>query len=264
MDPRDELHAIVDSLAPTQVAQLLVLARMLTPKGLDDVVEALTDPAAPVSSLETSLQQAFSPSFEDEVTRYQTLKARQGPPTVKRTGPGEVYQLYVAIKAARPIIWRRLLVPGATTLDRLHEIVQRVMGWGKNGPHHFTACGVRFDATGGPDPGVLDERQFRLDEVAPYAFDTLGYVCGAGISWGFVINVEKIAAPEATVKLPACIKGRLASPPEDEGGLRGYAKRLAAFEDRKDTDHEAVKAQLPPNFDPKRFDVGEADARLRP
>ncbi len=40
-----------------------------------------------------------------------------------------IYTLEVTLRESDPRIWRRVLVPGATTLDRLHELVQATMLW---------------------------------------------------------------------------------------------------------------------------------------
>jgi hypothetical protein len=42
--------------------------------------------------------------------------------------PAQVYQLKITLNDTRPPIWRRILVPGDTTLRQLHDILQIVMG----------------------------------------------------------------------------------------------------------------------------------------
>ncbi len=42
--------------------------------------------------------------------------------------PGKTYQLKIELQGSSPPIWRRVLVPGKTTLGHLHEIIQVVMG----------------------------------------------------------------------------------------------------------------------------------------
>jgi len=39
------------------------------------------------------------------------------------------YQLKITLKDIEPVIWRRFTVPSHITLDRLHDVVQIVMGW---------------------------------------------------------------------------------------------------------------------------------------
>ena len=43
--------------------------------------------------------------------------------------PAVVYRLRIMVAGISPLIWRRLLVPGETTLAELHAVVQTVFGW---------------------------------------------------------------------------------------------------------------------------------------
>jgi hypothetical protein len=50
----------------------------------------------------------------------------------------QTYQLEVTLEGTHPPIWRRILVPGNTTLLKLHDILQIVMGWRDYHLHQFT------------------------------------------------------------------------------------------------------------------------------
>ena len=39
------------------------------------------------------------------------------------------YQLKITLKDVSPPIWRSFVVPASITLDRLHDVIQIVMGW---------------------------------------------------------------------------------------------------------------------------------------
>ncbi|HUH12198.1 MAG TPA: plasmid pRiA4b ORF-3 family protein [Longimicrobiales bacterium] len=54
-------------------------------------------------------------------------------------GPSSVYQLKITLRAICPPIWRRFQVPADTTLDRLHLMIQWVMGWTNSHLHEFVA-----------------------------------------------------------------------------------------------------------------------------
>jgi hypothetical protein len=56
-----------------------------------------------------------------------------GPESVSST---RIYQLKVFLREISPMIWRRSLVSGDTTLLELHEIIQSAMGW--EGYHLWT------------------------------------------------------------------------------------------------------------------------------
>jgi hypothetical protein len=49
----------------------------------------------------------------------------------------EIHVLCVSLHGATPPPWRLLEVPSAMTLDRLHELLQRMFGWYGLCPHSF-------------------------------------------------------------------------------------------------------------------------------
>ncbi len=62
---------------------------------------------------------------------------------LKKT-PEKVYQLYISLKRSKPKIWRRFLVTEDTTLEKLHKIIQEVMGWEDYHLHEFTIGGKQY------------------------------------------------------------------------------------------------------------------------
>ena len=64
------------------------------------------------------------------------------------------------------------------------------------------------------------------------------------------------------MRRPRCVAGENACPPEDVGGPFGYADYAEAVSDPSHPDHEALVEWGGPDFDPHRFDVAEAEARL--
>ena len=78
----------------------------------------------------------------------------QEPPALPGMAGG-IHVLNVSLPGAVPPAWRRLEVPGAITLDRLHHVLQEAFGWSGTGPHWFqTACG---DFDGAPRPDIRPE-----------------------------------------------------------------------------------------------------------
>lgn len=48
------------------------------------------------------------------------------------------YLLKIQLLDIEPSIWRRFVVPASITLDRLHDVIQVVMGWTDSHLHEFT------------------------------------------------------------------------------------------------------------------------------
>jgi len=97
-----------------------------------------------------------------------------------------MYQLKISLMETDPPIWRRLRVPGSTTLSRLDRIIQTTMGWTNSHLHTFTAGGVLYSD---PDPeweiDVRDERRVRLGQIATEEGEALVYEYDLGDSWRY-------------------------------------------------------------------------------
>jgi hypothetical protein len=49
-----------------------------------------------------------------------------------------IYQLRIDLKGVKPKVWRRILVPANIKLNKLHDVLQIVMGWTDSHLHQFT------------------------------------------------------------------------------------------------------------------------------
>ncbi len=178
-----------------------------------------------------------------------------------------IYQLKITLRYTRPPIWRRVLVPGDMSLGELHDVIQIVMGWGDEHLHAFKAHGVQYVPPGpeskplwGPPP--RNEDNAALQAVAPGEKSRFVYEYDFGDSWRHDIVVEKILPPEEGKRYPVCVAGKLAGPPEDSGGVYGYAMKLEVLSDPADPDYEEIAEWMGGDFDPERFDLEAVNARL--
>ena len=171
----------------------------------------------------------------------------------------DIYQIKVTLNHSKPPIWRRLQVPANTRLDKLHSIIQVAMGWWNAHLHQFIV-GDTYIGELHPDydmwgAEMLDEKKYRLNQIAPGEKTKFVYEYDFGDSWEHVILVEKILPPEPGVHYPRCIKGKRAGPPEDVGGIWGYEDFLEAIKDPKHPQHEAMLEWASDDFDPEAFDM---------
>lgn len=180
----------------------------------------------------------------------------------------DIYQIKVTLKRSSPPIWRRIQVPGDTRLDKLHMILQTTMGWWNSHLHQFIVGGSTFYGEPHPDfdmwgPEMLDEKKYRLHQLAPSEKFKFVYEYDFGDSWEHDLLVEKILPPEEGVKYPRCIKGKRACPPEDVGGVWGYESFLEAINDPDHPEREMMLDWIGDDFDPEEFDLDEINDALK-
>ena len=162
-------------------------------------------------------------------------------------------------------MWRRLLVPASTPLDRLDRVIQAAMGWTNSHLHMFIHQTGHF---GIPDFDLPlhDERKALLRDLARREGDTLGYEYDLGDSWEHEILLEKLVPADPNSRYPTCVAGEGACPPEDCGGTPGYQDLIATLADPDHPDHEDMLQWLGidkgSDFDPTRFDPDDANRRL--
>ncbi len=183
----------------------------------------------------------------------------------------EIYQIKITLNGIRPPIWRRIQVASNTTLQDLHNILQVTMGWMGGHLHMFTASGEQYSLAPfyEPDSSFLDEidakdsSRIKLNKLVTGEGYKMLYEYDFGDGWEHVILVEKILPMTPDTKLPVCIKGKRACPPEDVGGIWGYEEFLQALQDPDHPEHEMYAEWLDYDFDPEYFDKDEVNVVLQ-
>ena len=178
--------------------------------------------------------------------------------------PAPIYQLRVELRYVEPAIWRRLVVPGAMKLPQLHAALLWTMGWAGGHLHEFV---IGHDHYGEPDPYydtppvVQPEDRVTL-AAALGARKSFIYLYDFGDGWEHRVAVEKILPPDPGLKLPLCLDGANACPPEDVGGPPGYADFLEAINDPKHEEHASMLEWCGGSFDPTAFRLDDINAAL--
>ena len=133
----------------------------------------------------------------------------------------KVLQLKIELADIEPVIWRRIVVPSSLTLTELHAVIQGAMGWQNYHLHMFEIGDKRYEIPEddgiGPEPGYLDERQYKLDDLLSAGTD-VAYEYDFGDGWRHRVVVEDRRDAVARERVPAVIAGERACPPEDCGG----------------------------------------------
>jgi hypothetical protein len=118
-----------------------------------------------------------------------------------------LYQLEVALEEIEPPVWRRLLLPGDITLDKVHYIIQDAFGWTNSHLHCFEIDDRRYGMAEIEEDAhdLKEERRFSLHKLVDKG-STFLYEYDCGDSWRHQIAVENVIGG-AELKHPICLDG---------------------------------------------------------
>jgi hypothetical protein len=173
-----------------------------------------------------------------------------------------VYYLRVTLKDSKPQIWRDVLVPSNLTLEELHYVLQTVMGWDNCHSHHFIAGKIFYNDGLDNNNQYSDtedcdrnERKYTVSQLLLEEQNSIIYEYDLGDSWTHHVELKKILPADDEVRKPRCIQGEQACPPEDCGGIWGYADMLEALQHAENCETDEIIIGLGKDFDPDYFDI---------
>lgn len=172
------------------------------------------------------------------------------------------YKLKISLEGIKPQISREVLVPEQMFLNDLHHIIQIVMGWENCHLYEFTHSGNKYGMMiddGWGDP-VIDAKTVKIDSILSVKGDEVEYLYDFGDSWSHIIRLVEITKGD---KLPVCLKGKRACPPEDIGGIYGYMEFLETISDPEDPQYEDMIEWVGGEFDPEKFDLNGVNNILK-
>lgn len=180
-----------------------------------------------------------------------------------------VFQLKITLLGATLAIWRRIQVTDCT-LDKLHEHIQTSMGWTNS---HLNQFRIGEQLYG--DPMLMEEdfeeRDYRnstttmLSDIVPKSGKRFRFVYeyDFGDGWEHEVLLEGCPGAEQGRKYPICLEGARACPPEDVGGVWGYADFLEAIGNKKHERHRELLDWVGGRFDPEEFDAATATKAMK-
>ena len=183
-----------------------------------------------------------------------------------RSSPSEdsIFTLKITLLGTKPAVWRRVEVLDCINLENLHYIVQCVMGWDNCHLHQYLSGKERY---GVPSPDndyhhVHDESQFVLADIFKRKGTKLKYEYDFGDGWLHEIVLESRVAATAEHTHPVCLGGARNCPPEDVGGVWGYAELLESVSNPRHPRRRQFEEWLDEIYDPDRFDLNEINKVL--
>jgi hypothetical protein len=184
----------------------------------------------------------------------------------------QIVRLKITLDDFKPVIWRRIEVPLATSLLDLHDVIQAVMLFENYHLFEFVT-GTRGTETRFtiPDPyddfadndfeGNMDASKTELGTLIEVGIKRLTYTYDFGDNWGHTILVESVAVADSSTTYPRFIEGANRAPPEDVGGIPGFENFLKVMAKPRHPEHADIKQWYGRPFDPK--DIAEAEIATR-
>jgi len=177
---------------------------------------------------------------------------------------GRFYMLKISLVDIEPVIWRRFMVPGFITLDRLHDVIQIVMGWKDSHIHEFTIGKKRYTEYPESREDGLECGQYRLVNLIKQKGRTFRYRYDFGDNWEHELLIEDSDYFNQDLEtMLFCLGGERACPPEDVGGAPGYHEFCRVVKDRKHKDRKRLLKWAGGSFKSEYFDAGAVNDELQ-
>ena len=212
----------------------------------------------------TNTKQSQCANWYDNSTQSQRRSQR----TMPTQSPKPIYQILISLRGSKPLIWRRVLVKRTITFENLHYVAQLSMGWTNSHLHQLvvgrtiiTDMDFELEGFGGNVPS--DEKGLKLalkEHELPFE---MRYEYDFGDGWLHDIVVEKMIAADPLLKYPHCLEGEMHCPPEDCGGLGGYANLLKTLGNKNDPERAELVEWLGGEFDATAFDLAAVNRELK-
>ena len=119
------------------------------------------------------------------------------------------YILKITVTLARPIIWRRVLVPADIKLPRLHAVIQIVTDAPDSLQHFFIDSQKTVYANPAWEdfPKIKTGRDVRLRRLLTRPGDRLAYYCGEDDEWEHTVELLKVTETDRNAGRAACLAG---------------------------------------------------------
>lgn len=192
--------------------------------------------------------------------------------TTYKNSPVLGFVLRIELQDVRQEIWRRLVVPANTSLEKLHLMIQISMGWQDSHMHQYHynhQCYLQstpFDDDEEQN-GTLKEADYSLDDFFTEIPCGFIYEYDFGDSWCHRITFENVilaSTADKTLFLPHAylLDGKNACPPEDCGGAPGFEHLLEVINDPTHEEYEEMIDWLGKKYHPEKWNSKAANKKL--
>lgn len=186
-----------------------------------------------------------------------------------------IYALEMELMGSPVPVNRHLYIPENMNLGYVQEILMLAMGWGGFHLKEIRCGGITYFTrqAGGEDPETIEEFpqrdsfKYTLGNLLKRPGDTFTFIYDLGDSWKHIVKLMEILPSrddntDGDYVGAHLISGQGACPPEDVGGVRGYADMLKSLADPEDNERESYLKWLGREFDPEFIDLHELQNRV--
>jgi len=167
-----------------------------------------------------------------------------------------LYLVRITLVESSPEIWRQFVVPKSISLDRLHDVIQIIMGWQDYHQHEFVFGEKRFTEFPEKGDSMKPSSGVVLGDLAKRKGSRFSYIYDWGDDWLHELMLEESKAVFPQLPIPLrCLAGAGACPPEDVGGIYGYQEFCEAMKKPRHPRHKELKSWFGRPFDPTHFDL---------
>jgi hypothetical protein len=190
--------------------------------------------------------------------------------------PG-IFVLEMELMGSPVPVRRSLQIPENMNLGYVQEVLMLAMGWEGNHLKEIRCGGITYFTrqAGGEDPEPMedfpqrDSFKYTLGNLLKLPGDTFTFIYDLGDNWKHIVKLTDIRPTpyketDGDYAGAVLIAGQGACPPEDVGGVEGYADMLKALEDSNEDDDEREEYLnwIGRESAPELFDLHELQNRV--
>lgn len=181
-----------------------------------------------------------------------------------------------------PKVWREITIPDNYTFEELHFVIQMAFGWenchqyefsdalirDKNNPYTISFRIAELDFRFNKNVEVSEPSDVVIFERLWKKGDKISYVYDLGDYW--IHQIEVLGTDNSRARGAHCVAGEGACPPEDCGGIPGFAylkeicRNAGKSKEAKAEWQEYLDWMGHKSWSPEAFSVKQADRNLSP
>lgn len=190
---------------------------------------------------------------------------------VDSSKPSKTYIIYASIEQCPVKVFRRIKVPSNLWLGNLGKILITAFGWAGYHLSQFTKGDVYYTSRDNIDERDsfnfgcrnrhIDEMTVTVADVLPQKGSTISFEYDFGDGWIHNVRVSSVSDEPLRGEDICVTSGKGACPPEDVGGVWGYAQMLDILSGKVDDPEEKASyeewlgLQEGETYDPEEFDL---------